>query len=134
MAKGKAKITGDEQFIPGTRSRLVARTYVEGLERDRKELLRFEHELNSTIWEAVQLGAYSRALRLNLGALYTAVETGTIPEGLMDQIADLLEDSGELHESIYECECGHSKYDHDENGCQFLGCIPICGYPKKETT
>lgn len=112
---------------PTPRSQAYARSYVEGLERDRARLLKFEDEYNNVVWEAVQLGAYNRAMFQSLLQLMESLKYGTLRAELLDRIDVLLEEARPLYESIYECECGHSKYDHDEKGCQFLGCLKICG-------
>lgn len=133
MAQGKSRIFGLDRHISGHGAQHYARTYVEGLERDRQELQVREQELNATIWEAVQLGAYNRALFRSMQQLLGQISRGEIQPEFLDQVETLLQEVKPLYESIYECECGHSKYDHDEQGCQFLGCIPICGVGKKRS-
>jgi hypothetical protein len=127
MAEGRARIGGDERYVPGARSQMYARSYIDGLERDRRRLLQFEQEHNNVVWEAVQMGAYNRALFQSLAQLMEGIKFGHLRNELLDRIEVLLQEARPLYESIYECECGHSKYDHDERGCQFLGCVSICG-------
>lgn len=90
-------------------------------------MLQMERELNRIIWEAVQLGAYGRAMERALGQLSKSVETGQDSYELREEIEKLLTAVNPLMAEIYECACGHSKYDHDEDGCLWLGCRPICG-------
>lgn len=56
-----------------------------------------------------------------------ALETGRLTEDELARVENLLSDNKKLSDRIWNCPCGHSKYDHDEKGCLYLGCRPICG-------
>ena len=125
--KGKANIGADERFTPSIRQVAVARAYVQGLEDDRLRLKDTEERLTHTTWEAIQLGMLNRALVRLLGELLNNLDAGKHDPDLFDRIENLLEDSRHVTGGIFECECGHSVYDHDERGCLYMGCKPICG-------
>ena len=46
---------------------------------------------------------------------------------LIDRARELIRESHKVYEQVFLCPCGHSKYEHDEKGCQYLGCKHICG-------
>ena len=104
----------------------VARAYVEGLERDRQQLRQLEEHYDRQIWELIQISAYAKALYTALYQFKQAAETGHTPP--WDHIEDLLETNRKVYSEIWSCECGHHRWEHDENGrCNFLGCKRICG-------
>lgn len=117
----------DESVKPNLRQVAVARAYVQGLESDRKSLHTTEQQLNDTIWLAVQLGAYNRALYKALDQAMAALETGRLDSDFLDRVEALLAHTRSLNDGIWICACGHPTYDHDDLGCQYLGCKPICG-------
>lgn len=114
---------------PTPRQVAVAQAYVAGLERDRKRLSSTEEKLQQTVWEVVQLGSYNRALYQLLHQIVQNFDKGFTNLDLINRAESLLEANRPLYESVWSCACGHSKYDHDDNGCMYLGCIPICGTP-----
>lgn len=107
----------------------VARAYVEGLERDRARLHEAEANLQKTVWEVTQLAGYNRALYRALKDIVESFDAGLAYRlgEAMKTGADVLEANAPIFEDVWQCPCGHSKYDHDEEGCQFLVCKPICG-------
>lgn len=128
MASGEARVSGEEQLVPNIRQVAVARAYVVGLEADRQRLELVEKQLAQATWETVNLGAFNRGLTRALVELVHQVESGQVrDESLLDRIEDLLRDYSKIYSAIWTCECGHSKYDHDENGCMYLPCRHICG-------
>lgn len=124
---GKSKVSGHEVLVPTPRQVAVARAYVDGLERDRELLRDLEERTAAATWEMIQLAAYSRALFVALYQLLRDVENGTPSEELLERISDLLQADAKVYDEVNSCACGHSKFDHDESGCQYLGCKAICG-------
>lgn len=114
---------------PSAKQVAVARTYIEGLERDRTHLAEVEASLQRTVWEVTQLAGYNRALYRILSEIVEAHEQGQSYrlEQALRTGADVLDANKPIFEDVWQCPCGHSKYDHDENGCEFLVCAPICG-------
>lgn len=112
---------------PNVRQVAVARKYVEGLEADRKRLNEAEQTLQRTMWEAIQLANYNRSLNIAIHLLLRAMESGRLSDDELARIEDLVSDNEKLVGDVWGCLCGHSKYDHDEKGCLYLGCKPICG-------
>lgn len=86
-----------------------------------------EQGVNETTWEMIQLSSYSRALYIALYQLLRDVENDKVSDELLGRISDLLEADAKVYDDVWSCPCGHSKYDHDELGCQYRGCKPICG-------
>lgn len=125
--KGAARITGDESLLPSRRQVHVARAYVAGLEQDRVRLRDKEAQLTKTTWEVIRLGAYNRALVLAVTKVLSDLDQGRYDPSLVDRIENLIADSKLVYDDIFECACGHSKYDHDDSGCLYLGCKSICG-------
>lgn len=115
--------------FPSPRQVAVARAYVEGLERDRIHLAEAESRLQQTVWEVTQLAGYNRALFFVLKEIVEARDAGLTYrfEDALKKAADVLDANKPIFEDVWQCPCGHSKYDHDEKGCQFLGCKHICG-------
>jgi hypothetical protein len=130
MPTGEARISGAETLVPATRQVSVARAYVGGLEADREKLRSLEEQYDKLLWEVVNLASYTRALYLATANMYAMIEGDRkVSEDFMERVEDLLllDRAGKTYAETYLCECGHSKYDHDEKGCQYLGCAPICG-------
>lgn len=136
MQRGKLTGSGEApRRIPSSEGRQVnlARSYVEGLERDRHRLRELEAQYDRQTWELIQISAYAKALYTALYQLYTYSTQGGSPP--WDRVEDLLEADRKVYNEIWACECGHHRWDHDEDGrCLFLGCKRICGHNTKETT
>lgn len=127
MVKGEGKISGEERHVPSLRQVAVARAYVQGLEEDRERLHKLEETVTSQIWEIVSLGSFNRALQRVLTRFLADLEQGKYDPGLHDLAEQLLGEAKLVHDQIFTCPCGHSKWDHDEGGCVYLGCKHICG-------
>src|SRR5690348_16056822 len=106
----------------------VAAAYVQGLERDRARLGEVEASLQHTIWEVTQLSGYNRALYQILKEIVESHEQGQVYrlEKVLRTGGDVLDANRPIFEDVWQCPSGHSKYDHDDNGCEFLVCKPIC--------
>lgn len=116
-------------ILPSAKQIAVARAYVEGLEADRVRLHESEAKLQHTVWEVTQLAGYNRAMYQILKEIVESSDQGLMYrlEHAIKKAGDVLDANTPMHEDVWQCPCGHSKYDHDENGCQFLVCKPICG-------
>lgn len=125
--KGKAEISGDETHVPSIRQIAVARAYVQGLEIDRGKLHKLEEVANEQTWEIVKLGSYNRALHRALTKIMTDLNQGRFDPDHWSRTEDLLGDVATLYDVIFPCACGHSKWDHDQDGCLYLTCKAICG-------
>jgi hypothetical protein len=128
----RGKLTGSGEApdrIPSGEGRIVhnvARAYIDGLERDRRELHALQQEYDRLVWETIQISSYARALYLALRALYDWVESGRTPH--WERIEELLNADRQAYHDVWSCACGHHRYDHDENGqCEYLACRHICG-------
>lgn len=106
---------------------VVARAYIQGLERDRILLLSTQEKITETVWEVIQLGGYNRALYQLMHQIIQAYDAGSLTPDLVSAAEDLLAANRPLFEKLWSCPCGHSVYDHDEKGCMYLGCRAICG-------
>lgn len=131
----KSRLTGDGEApkripagVPRRGSTQVAKAYVEGLERDRERLRELEQSYDKLVWETIQISAYAKALYT---ALYTAtqyIEGAIVDITIWDKISDLLEADRRAYNEVWSCECGHHRWDHDEDGhCEYLTCRRICG-------
>lgn len=110
----------------------VARAYIDGLERDRSKLHEMEQHYDRQVWELIQISAYAKALYTALHQFRQAAENGVLRAETLERIDDLLAADRRVYFDIWACECGHHRYDHDEDGrCLFFGCRHICG-PNKE--
>lgn len=100
----------------------VARSYVEGLERDREHLRELEQKYDRLIWELIQISAYAKALYVALHGF----AQGQLPN--WERVEELLNTDRRAYSEIWNCPCGHHRYDHDEDGqCEYLACRKICG-------
>lgn len=116
--------------LPKTRTLSVARAYVEGLERDRARLAETEENLQKTVWEVMKLAGYNRAMFQLLSEIVSAHDAAHSYRlgGAIERAAEVLAANKPIYEATWQCPCGHSVYDHDEDGrCLYLVCVPICG-------
>ena len=125
----RGKLSGTEPApdrIPTGESRRgsidVAKAYVTGLERDRAQLRHLEENYDRLLWDLIQISAYAKALYT---ALYT-ISQGNLPN--WERVDELLNTDRKTYAEIWNCPCGHHRYDHDEQGrCEYLACRKICG-------
>ena len=128
LAGGKGAARGVEVLRPAPRKIEVARSYVLGLEADSRELLTAQADLGKIIWQAATISNHNRTLQRMLEGVRDLVAQGVTPtEYHLEQIDEVLKVNQMMSEEVFTCLCGHSTFDHDEKGCQFLGCRPICG-------
>jgi len=122
--RGSGRTSGTETMIPHSRKIEVARSYVFNLEAKAMayEALKADHmRLNS---EAIDLAAHCLTLQR---ALQLVVESEQVTGQLQVVLDEILDGADSLLVKVWECACGHSKFDHDDLGCMYLGCRPICG-------
>jgi hypothetical protein len=86
-----------------------------------------EETVASQTWEVVRLGSYNRALVRALSGIMADQTVGAYDPALWDRADALLDDAKTLQTQIFPCACGHAKWDHDDEGCLYLGCKNICG-------
>lgn len=109
----------------------VAKAYIAGLERDRRDLFALQQRYDELVWEAIQTATYAKALHMALHDLYTYTSSGGRIN--WERIEDLLEADRRTYHDVWSCECGHHKWDHDESGkCEYLACRHICGRSSDE--
>jgi hypothetical protein len=108
----------------------VARAYIEGLERDRRELHQLQQSYDRLVWETIQISAYAKAL---FTTLHQVVNSGPGSHINWDRVDELLVADRRTYHDVWSCQCGHHRYDHDDNGmCEYLACRHICGRSSDE--
>ncbi len=73
-------------------------------------------------WEIVKAKTKSQALARGLADLIDAYDKSVLTDDVINTARVFLEEH-----NVVTCPCGHLDVDHDEEGCLFLGCRPICG-------
>jgi len=128
MAGGAGRASGAEVLRPSPRLIEVARAYVEGLENGARRLEQVEADLDKIVFQAATMSNYNRALSRVLAQISLLVKDGKpITEDHLDNITEILAINQTYSEDIFTCACGHSTFDHDDKGCQYIVCKPICG-------
>ena len=128
IAGGKGETSGAEVLRPSPRLVEVARAYVEGLENGARRLERVEGDLDKVIFQAATMSNYNRALSRVLAQIAALVKADKlITEDHLLNITEILSINQTQSDDIFTCACGHSVFDHDDKGCQYTGCKPICG-------
>lgn len=128
LAGGKGEASGAEVLRPSPRLVEVARAYVDGLENGQRKLEQLELDLNRLTFTAATMSNYNRALSRVLADIAVLVKQGKpITEDHLLNITEVLEVNQMASDDVFTCACGHSTFDHDEKGCQYTGCRPICG-------
>lgn len=128
IAGGAGKATGREVMRPSPRLIEVARAYVDTLERDSRRLVETEEQLSRVIFQAATISNHNRTLqRLVVEVLKLAAAGQPLTQDHIDQMEEVLKVNQMMSDSVFICACGHSTFDHDDLGCQFIGCKPICG-------
>jgi len=113
---------------PSPRLIEVARAYVEGLENKARQLETVQRDLDEVIFQAATMANYNRTLTRVLAQITELVVDGKpITEDHLMNITEILETNQIWSNDIFVCSCGHSMFDHDAYGCQYLRCKPICG-------
>lgn len=125
---GAGRASGAEVLRPSPRLIEVARAYVEGLENGARRLEQVEGDLDNAIFQAATMSNYNRALSRILAEIAVIVrDEGVITGDHLDNIDEILAINQTFSEDIFTCACGHSVFDHDDKGCQYIVCKPICG-------
>lgn len=117
------------RVLTGTDRRVhLARSYVEGLEERSQRLDQLQAEMMELNWEAINLAGHCLAQQRVLKTLMAHLDHIGWPNAKLEAITSEVYDGVQsLLDRVWSCPCGHSKFDHDELGCAYLGCKPICG-------
>jgi hypothetical protein len=95
---------------------------------DSKELEFLREECAALTWHNVELANLTAALRKALKeALDHIKDDDTMWDDDWNRLAALL--TGHIE----TCSCGHLMTDHDQRGCCWLHCKPICGKVENDT-
>lgn len=128
LAGGKGEASGAEVLRPSPRLVEVARAYIDGLENGQRRLEQIEQDLNRLTFQCATISNHNRALQRVLEGVISLSKAGqALTEDQLANAREILTVNQLMAEDIFTCECGHSKFDHDDKGCQFTGCRPICG-------
>jgi len=69
----------------------------------------------------------AQALWRLLEDVVIALKENKVNDVAIARLDELVRESWPEVKRTLVCECGHVNADHDDKGCTYIGCKPICG-------